>query len=377
MRAFIRDVVIPREPPGGVVTPTDELRLELQQAAREAGVFAPTVARAFGGLGLDLRGQARVLEEAGYSLLGPLAANCAAPDEGNMHLLAVVARDDQKERYLRPLAAGEIRSCFAMTEPSPGAGSDPSMLRTEASRVDGGWSITGRKWFITGADGAAVTICMARTGAEIRRGKGATMFLVPAGTPGMEQRRVVEAMDRGFAGGHAEIVFEDCRVGDDAILGEEGLGYHYAQVRLGPARLTHCMRWMGIAARALDVVTRHVAEREAFGRALGDHGMVQGMLAESLMDLETSRLLVYRAAWEIDSGGDALHWSSLAKAHVAEAVWRVVDRAVQLCGALGISGDAPLARFLTEIRPFRIYDGPTETHKWSLGRRMVRAARQG
>jgi acyl-CoA dehydrogenase len=225
VRAFVDEVCIPAEARDHDEHGVDAgLRAELQEAARSAGVFAPHVDPDLGGHGLDLRGQALVFKAAGRSLLGPQALNCSAPDEGNMHLLAKVADPEQRERYLVPLAAGDIRSCFAMTEPSPGAGFDPAMLKTEASRIDGGWSISGRKWFITGADGAEVTICMARTGAEIRRGRGATMFLVPAGTPGMTVERVVDAMDRGFAGGHAEAVFEDCRVGEDAILGEEGLG---------------------------------------------------------------------------------------------------------------------------------------------------------
>jgi acyl-CoA dehydrogenase len=371
---FVQDVCIAAEArdsgPHGL---EPSLRAELQEAARAAGVFAPHVARELGGHGLDLRGQAVVFEAAGRSLLGPQALNCAAPDEGNMHLLSVVASPEQKERFLVPLAAGEIRSCFAMTEPAPGAGSDPAMLQTEATRIDGGWAINGRKHFITGAEGAGFMICMVRTDAEIKRARGATMFLVDAANSGVRIERSIPTTDRGFVGGHAEVVFEDCRVSDADILGEAGLGYQYAQVRLGPARLTHCMRWTGLAARALDIATDHVAEREAFGRTLGEHGLVRGMLADSLIDLETSRLLIQRAAWEIDNKGDETHWSSLAKSHVAEATHRVIDRSVQLCGGLGVSEDLPLARFLAEIRPFRIYDGPTETHRWAIGRRMVRS----
>ena len=202
----MRDVVIPREPEeqGGHGV-DDALRADLQREARAAGLFAPTVAPAYGGLGLDVRGQAVVLEEAGYSLLGPLALNCAAPDEGNMHLLAEVATEAQKARYLEPLTAGEVRSCFAMTEPAPGAGSDPSMLATVAERADGGWRINGRKWFITGAEDAAFAICMARTEQAIERGRGATMFLVDAGNPGFQVVRLIETIDRAFAGGHAEV----------------------------------------------------------------------------------------------------------------------------------------------------------------------------
>ncbi len=367
VQAFVRDVAIPAEARDRSLHGLDEgLRAELQEAARAAGLFAPQLPRELGGLGLDMRGAAVVLEAAGYSLLGPQALNCAAPDEGNMHLLDVVATAEQRERYLLPLAAGRTRSCFAMTEPAPGAGSDPSMLRTTARKVAGGWSISGRKWFITGAEGAAFAICMARTGEH------ATMFLIDADNPGWRVERVVDAIDRSFPGGHCEVVLDDCRVGDDAILGEVDAGFAHAQVRLAPARLTHCMRWLGIAVRALDVALARAAEREAFGARLGELGMVQERIAESVLDIETSRLLIWRCAWALDRGEPARHESSLAKAHVAEAVGRVVDRAVQICGSLGVSGDAPLARLYAEVRPFRIYDGPTETHRWSIARRALR-----
>jgi len=307
-----------------------------------------------------------VFEEAGYSLLGPQALNCAAPDEGNMHLLSVVATAEQRDRYLAPLAAGDTRSCFAMTEPAPGAGSDPSMLRTEATRVDGGWSITGRKWFITGAEGAAFAICMARAP------EGATMFLVDADNPGWRVERLIDAMDRSFPGGHCEVVFEDCRVPDDAVLGAVGEGFTYAQVRLAPARLTHCMRWLGVARRALDIAIDRAREREAFGQPLAELGMIQERIAQSVIDIDASRALIWRCAWALDDGQHARHESSVAKAFVAEAVGRVVDRSLQICGSLGVSRDVPLSRLYDEVRPFRIYDGPTETHHWAIARRAVR-----
>jgi acyl-CoA dehydrogenase len=373
VRDFVRGVVIPAEHhDNGRHGPDAELRRGLQDHARRAGVFAPQVAPELGGHGLDARGQAVVFEEAGYSLLGPQAMNCAAPDEGNMHLLERIARPDQRRRYLRPLATGEIRSCFAMTEPAPGAGSDPSMLRTSAVRVRGGWVITGRKWFITGAVGASFAICVARTAPSIDDGRGATMFVIDSGTPGMRVERVVDAMDRSFPGGHAEVLFEECRVSDDAVLGEVGKGFRYAQIRLAPARLTHCMRWLGLARRALDIALDRAAEREAFGFRLGELGMVQQLIADSVIDIETSRLLIQRCAWALDRGEPARHESSLAKAYVGEAVHRVIDRCIQICGSLGVSGDAPLSRFLSEVRPFRIYDGPTETHRWAIARRALR-----
>jgi acyl-CoA dehydrogenase len=363
-RAFVREVCLPAEArfPGPELD--DSLRAELQAAARHAGVFAPHVPAEFGGLGLDIGGWGVVFEEAGYSLLGPQALNCAAPDEGNMHLLEVVATDEQKERYLRPLAAGEIRSCFAMTEPHPGAGSDPAALATQARRVDDGWVIDGDKRFISGADGAAFSICMAR--AE----EGATMFLIDAENPGWQ------TTDTVFAGGHSEVAIRECFVGPEALLGELGQGFRYAQVRLGPARLTHCMRWLGLARRALDIALDRAAEREVFGSRLDDLGLAQGLIADSVIDIEASRSLIRWAAGVLDSGAQGRHETSVAKVFVAEAVWRVIDRSLQLTGGDGVTGDLPLARFQNEVRPFRIYDGPSETHRWAIARRAsrVRAA---
>ncbi|WP_406165379.1 acyl-CoA dehydrogenase family protein [Streptomyces canus] len=376
--AFVQDVVMPEEQAcdGNVHAGPEPLRRRLQQAARDAGAFAPHVGTEWGGLGLDLCGQAVVFEAAGYSLLGPLALNCAAPDEGNTHLLEVVATEQQKERYLRPLAAGEVRSCFAMTEPAPGAGSDPRALATTATRVDGGWRIDGRKWFISGADGATFSICMARTSGGPGDAGGATMFLVDADNPGLKIVRNIDTLDQGLFGGHSEIVFEGCEVADSAVLGEVDQGFTYAQVRLGPARMTHCMRWLGVARRAQDIALERATERSAFGKPLAELGMVQQLLADSEIDIETSRAVLWRACWELDQGRAAAQHTSIAKTYVSEAVNRVVDRSVQVCGALGISGDAPLSRLYREVRPFRIYDGPSETHRWAIAKRAVRAARE-
>ena len=372
--AFVRAVVVPEEErfAGVVGDGGEELRTRLQQAAREAGVFAPHVAGEYGGHGLDMRGRGVVFEEAGWSLFGPLALNIAAPDEGNMHLLEAVATAAQKERYLRPLAQGTIRSCFAMTEPAPGAGSDPAALSTTASPTPGGWLVNGRKWFITGADGAAFTICMARTSGSPGDRGGATMFLIDAGAPGMRITRHIDTLDEGFFGGHCELDFQDVFVPQDAVLGAVDEGFEHAQVRLAPARLTHCMRWLGIARHAQEIAVVRAAERELFGSRLGDLGMVQAMIADSEIDIAASRLLIWQACAELDLGRSAAQSSSIAKTFVAEAVGRVVDRSVQICGALGISGDVLLSRYLREVRPFRIYDGSSETHRWAIARRAMR-----
>ncbi|MFE1955673.1 acyl-CoA dehydrogenase family protein [Streptomyces sp. NPDC059524] len=373
---FISDVVVPVEEEHRGVVHTDEVRTRLQSAAKEAGVFAPHVAPEYGGHGLDMRGRAPVFEEAGYSLLGPLALNIAAPDEGNMHMLEAIATPEQRERYLRPLATGAVRSCFAMTEPAPGAGSDPSALTTRAVRVPGGWRIDGHKWFITGADGAGFAIVMARTGGEPGDRGGATMFLVDADNPGMKTVRHIETLDESLFGGHIELLFDACLVSDDAVLGAVDEGFAYAQVRLGPARMTHCMRWLGIARRAQEIAVARAAERRLFGSRLADLGMIQQMIADNEIDIAASRGLITQACWELDQGRSAAQSTAIAKTFCAEAIHRVVDRSLQICGSLGVSGDALLGRFLREVRPFRIYDGPSETHRWAIARRTVKRHEQ-
>ncbi len=368
VREFVDTVVIPREQEtAGQHGIPDGLRAELQRAAREAGLLAPHMPAELGGLGLDTRGQAVIFEQAGRSPLGPAALNCSAPDEGNMLLLERVATAAQRERYLRPLAEGRTRSCFAMTEPAPGAGADPGSLLTAAVRTSDGWSISGRKHFITGANGAAFAIVMARTGDD-----ASTMFLVDADNPGMSVTRVISTIDTTFSGGHAVVEFDDCRVGPDAVLGRPDEGFQYAQVRLGPARLTHCMRWLGLATRAHDVAVGYAARRRLFGSVLGELGMAQAQIADNEIDIAASRALIWQAAWALDNGQPARKETSVAKVFVAEAVGRVLDRSVQLCGGLGVSADLPLAQFMAEVRPFRIYDGPSEVHRMSLARRSVR-----
>ena len=311
--SFVRTVVAPEESrlAGVAAAGGEPMRLRLQQAARDAGVFAPHVAVEYGGQALDMRGRAVVFEEAGWSLFGPLALNIAAPDEGNMHLLAHVASPEQKDRYLRPLVSGHIRSAFAMTEPAPGAGSDPSMLTTSAHRTDSGWSLAGRKHFITGADGAGFFIVMARTsGAPGDRG-GATMFLVDGDERGVQVGRHIATMDHSMVGGHCEVDFSDVRLTDADVLGEVDEGFRYAQVRLGPARMTHVMRWLGAARRAHDVAAAHVAQRKGFSGRLADLGMIQNMLADNEIDLAATRALLLRACWELDRGRAAVSYTHL------------------------------------------------------------------
>ena len=374
-RAFIREQVIPLddehdgdiERAGG-----DETRVRIQAAAREAGIFAPHAPTAYGGLGLNMVDRAPVFEEAGYSLFGPLALNIAAPDEGNVHLLDHLATAQQRERYLEPLARGAQRSAFAMTEPSPGAGSDPSALATEAKKVDGGWVINGHKWFITSADGAHFFIIMARTSGERGDAGGATMFLAPAEAAGIDVVRHLRSLDTSMIGGHCEITFTDLNVSDEDVLGDVGQGFAGAQIRLGPARMTHVMRWLGAARRAHEVAVTHVASREAFGARLADLGMMQQMIADNEIDLAATRALLMEACRVLDDGGRASKETSIAKTFAAEALHRVADRAVQMCGGLGTTHELPVAKIAREIRPFRIYDGPSEVHRWSIAKRAAR-----
>ncbi|ACY14204.1 acyl-CoA dehydrogenase family protein [Haliangium ochraceum] len=375
-RAFIRDVVMPYEndPRQGPHGPAEALRDELVAAARDAGLLTPHASRELGGLGLDHAAKAVVFEEAGYSPLGPIALNIHAPDEGNVHLLERVASPAQSERWLRPLVAGRVRSCFAMTEPAPGAGSDPSMLQTTATRDGEHYRINGCKWFITGAEGAGFAIIMARM-----EDGSASMFLADMDQPGIAIERQMDSLDTCFTGGHAVLRFDDVRVPAADVLGEIGEGFRYAQVRLAPARLTHCMRWLGQARRAHEVALRYASEREAFGKPLAEHEGVGFMLADNEIDLHAARLMIWHAAWVLDQAGEnpraGKHETSMAKVSVSEAVWQVVDRSVQILGGQGVTGETVVARIFRDIRAFRIYDGPSEVHRWSIARRLVRRAR--
>ncbi|MEU6449748.1 acyl-CoA dehydrogenase family protein [Streptomyces sp. NPDC046979] len=368
-RRFVRDVVIDAEPAPGERL-DQATRERLQAAAKEAGVFAPHVPKEYGGQGVPIEHWSPVFQEAGYSPIGPSALNCMAPDEGNMHMLNLIGTEEQKQRYLVPLAAGDIRSCFGMTEPHPGAGSDPAALQTSAVRTQGGWVIDGHKRFTSGAVGAGFCIVMARTPAVDGFPEGATMFLVDMPNPGIRVGEAIHTVDRSIDGGHPHLLLEDCFVPDDRVLGEVGLGFRYAQVRLGPARLTHCMRWLGLARRSLDIALDRAGRRELFGGPIDSLGLAQHLMSDSVIDIETSDAIITKTAALLHTdpkAGSAM--SSIAKVHCSEAIFRVVDRAIQICGGDGVSDGLPLAQFLNEVRPFRIYDGPNETHRWAIARR--------
>jgi acyl-CoA dehydrogenase len=365
---FVRDIVVPyeKDPRRGAHGPEDSLVDELKELARAAGVLTPHILA--DGSHLDQRETALVLRMTGLSPLGPLACNTGAPDEGNMYLLGKVASADQKRRFLDRLVKGEARSAFFMTEPAAegGAGSDPSMMQTTALLDGNHWVINGRKAFITGADGAGVGIVMAKSV------DGACMFLVDLPDPAIRIERVLDTIDSSMAGGHAIVTIDNLRIPADQMLGNSGEGFSYAQVRLSPARLSHCMRWLGACIRANEIASDYANRRMAFGKPLIDHEGVGFMLAENLIDLKQAELMVDWCAGVLDAGNLGTAESSMAKVAVSEALMRVADRCVQVMGGTGVTGDTIVEQVFREVRAFRIYDGPTEVHKWSIAKKIKR-----
>lgn len=339
---------------------------ELRELARAADVLTPHILA--DGSHLSQAETAIVLAKTGLSPLGPLACNTAAPDEGNMYLLGKIGSPEIKERFLKPLVEGRARSAFFMTEPAEegGAGSDPSMMITSC-RPDGNqWVVNGRKAFITGARGAKVGIVMAK--AE----EGACMFLVDLPDPAITIDHVPNTIDSSMPGGHAVVTIRNLRVPADQMLGHPGEGFKYAQVRLAPARLSHCMRWLGACIRANEIATRYVNRRQAFGKTLIDHEGVGFMLADNLIDLKQAELMISWCASVLDAGSLGTNESSMAKVAVSEALMRVADRCVQVMGGTGVTNETIVEQVFREVRAFRIYDGPTEVHKWSLAKKIKR-----
>jgi len=365
---FVRETVIPyeRDARRDRHGPSDELVRELRDLARAAGVLTPHILP--DGSHLSQRETALVLRMTGLSPLGPLACNTAAPDEGNMYLLGKAGSPAIRQRFLDPLVAGEGRSAFFMTEPAEegGAGSDPSMMQTRC-RLDGNhWVIDGRKAFITGAQGASIGIVMARSEA------GACMFLTELPHPAVRIERVLDTIDSSMPGGHAVVAIEGLRVPADQMLGNDGEGFALAQIRLSPARLSHCMRWLGACIRANEIATDYANRREAFRKPLIDHEGVGFMLADNLIELRQAELMIDWCADVLDTGALGVAESSMTKVAVSEALMRVADRCVQVMGGTGVTGDTVVEQIFREVRAFRIYDGPTEVHKWSLAKKIRR-----
>lgn len=365
VRSFIDEVVIPREDlkragdPEWVAGTVADLRRQ----AEARGLGSPRLAAALGGMGLSWEECCGVFEEAGRSFLGPGALFCAPPGQPDVMALDRLATPYQRERYLMPLAKGEIGSCFAMTEPAPGVGSDPRMLKATARRDGDGWIIDGHKWFISNASHARFAIVVARSQA------GVSWFIVDTDNPGFRVVRDVATMVPFEVSGHAEVLLAGCRVGPEALVGEEGRGMEHSQLRLEGARLFHCMRFIGLASRAMQIAQDYAARRESFGARLAEHQMIQAMVADAHIDLYASRLIALDVARRLDDGASIRHESSMAKVFVSEAVNRVADSAVQMTGALGISEDVPLSMILRQLRPFRIFDGASEVHRAAIAKR--------
>ena len=377
IRAFVAEQIVPfeRDPRLTRHGPNEEMRTEMVELARKAGLLTVQAPRRFGGWEPTHREQAVLFEAAGWSTLGPVAMNCAAPDEGNMFILSKIANEIQAEEFLVPVIDGRQRSVFAMTEPG-GAGSDPGQLKTEAvyrpGPAGGEYVINGHKWLITGADGARTWIIMARVAPNPHGGDGPTLFLCDGNTPGIELERVMNTMDRNYVQGHGVVRFDNLRLPASAVLGEVGQALRYAQMRLAPARLTHCMRWLGAAERAQSIAVEHARTRTAFGKPLGEHQGVGFMLADNEIALQQCRVGIWWACWTLDSGAKGRHESSMIKAYVSEELFKVADRCVQILGGMGISDETPVGMIFSDMRAFRLYDGPTEVHKYAIARQVLR-----
>lgn len=376
VRSFVAEHVMPLEADRANYDAHENIRLDvltpLRDKARAAGLWAPQMPKERGGLGLPMVGWAAFYEEANRSIFGPLAFNCSAPDDGNMNVLNKVLKTDaQKDQWLQPIIDGRIRSSFVMTEPHPGSGSDPGgMMLTRAEKRGGRYVVHGRKWFISGADGATHFILVARTSDDPRNGLSA--FLFHKDQPGWRILRRVPTMGPEELGGTCELDFDGLEIPEENRLLEEGDGLRLTQIRLGPARLTHCMRWTGLAKRCLEIAHAYVKERKAFGSTLDQHESVQIMLGEVAAEIEKGRLLTMHAAWKLDQGSKAQKEISMAKIHVADTLNRAADVGVQLCGARGYSKDTVLEWIYRYARCAKLVDGASEVHKMVLARSLAK-----
>ena len=374
IRAFVDQHVIPLEAEPKSYDEHENINEEtlrpLRAKARAAGLWCFQMPKVLGGQGVGVVGMAACYEEMARSIFGPLVFNCAPPDDGNMIILEKVGSAAQKERWLQPIIDGKVRSSFVMTEPHPGAGSDPlGMMRTRAERRGNKWVVHGHKWFITGADGAEHFILIARTSDDPR--KGLSAFLFHKDQPGWKLVRRIGIMGPEEHGGHCELVFDGLEIPEENVLMGIGDGMKVAQIRLGTARLTHCMRWLGWAKRALEIAGGYVRERESFGAKLAEHEGVQWLLGEAAMDIQVGRLLTMHAAWKLDQGSQARKEVSMAKVAVAEILHKAVDTAIQLCGAKGYSKDTLLEWLYRYARQGKLVDGANEVHKMVLSRALL------
>ncbi|MEE2934291.1 MAG: acyl-CoA dehydrogenase family protein [Pseudomonadota bacterium] len=341
---------------------------KLKELTKKNGLWSLSLPEKWGGRGFSMTEIASCYEEMNRSIFGPVCFNASAPDDGNMRVLSQVARLDQQEKWLPAIAEGKVRSSFIMTEPHPGSGSDPSMMRTRAERKGDKWIVNGHKWYITGAGVAEHFILIARTSQDAR--KGLSAFLFHRDTPGWRIERRIPIMGPEEHGGHCEIFFEDMEIPDEDRLMDVGDGLKLTQIRLGPARLTHCMRWLGLARRALEIATEYVGKREGFGIKLADRESVQWLLGEAAMEIQIGRMLVMHAAWKLDQGDFARKEISMAKIQVADTLHKAVDTAIQLNGARGYSKDTVLEWIYRYARQARLVDGASEVHKMVLAKNL-------
>ena len=378
IREFVRDELIPLEPAylaNGFTAILPTLQ-QKRQMVKDLGLWLPQVPQEYGGLGLTLFEHGLVSQELGQTPIGHFAFNCQAPDAGNMEILIDHGTPEQKEKYLMPLLRGEIRSCFSMTEPEH-AGSNPTMMSSTAVSEGDSYIIDGHKWFTSSADGAAFAVVMAITNPEASRHARASQIIVPLDTPGFTLVRNISVMGEpgdGWAS-HAEVRYAEVRVPQSNLLGKEGEGFAIAQERLGPGRIHHCMRWLGICERSFELMCRYAVKRVvAPGRWLADQQTIQNWVAESRAEINAARLLVLATAKKIDEQGQyaARDDISLIKFHVAGLLQTVLDRALQVHGGLGMTDDTPIAYWFRHERAARIYDGPDEVHKWSVARRIFK-----
>ncbi|MEM1079423.1 MAG: acyl-CoA dehydrogenase family protein [Pseudomonadota bacterium] len=370
---FVEAEILPLEADRGNFDAHENIALPVLEAvrakAKAAGLWSPQAPEARGGMALDTVSRAVFYEEANRSIFGPVCFNCAAPDDGNMAVLARLGTPAQQDRWLQPIIDGTARSAFAMTEPHPGGGSDPGMMQTRAEKRGDTYVIHGHKWYITGAAEAQHFILLARTSQDPKRGH--TAFLFDADQPGWRIDRRIPIMGPEEHGGHCELIFDGLEVHEDNVLMAEGRGMKVTQTRLGPARLTHCMRWLGLAKRCVEIATAYAAEREGFGVRLADRESIQLMLGKLAMDIEIGRLLTMKAAWEIDQGGFARKEVSMAKVHVANLLHQAADTAIQINGARGYSKDTVLEWIYRYARQARLVDGADEVHRMVLNRLLT------
>ncbi len=369
-RAFVAERLLPLEQDPDAYDDHENIRLDvlerLRAEARAAGLWAPQMPRERGGQGLPVVGMAACYEEMNYSIFGPVTFNCAAPDDGNMIALNKIGTEEQKARWLQPIVDGKVRSSIVMTEPAPGAGSDPAMMLTTAERKGDKWIVRGRKWFITGAGVAQHFLLIAKTSGDKR--KGLTAFLFDRDQPGWRIVRRIPVMGPEEHGGHCEMEFDGLEIPDENRLMNVGDGLKVTQIRLGTARLTHCMRWLGLARRSMDIAADYVSQREALGGKLAGRESVQWLLGEAAMQIEIGRLLVMRAAARLDRGEFARKEISMAKIAVADVLHKAVDTAIQLNGARGYSKDTILEWIYRYARQARLVDGASEVHRMVLAR---------